>query len=632
MDQGGLNLEPEVIEVLKHVAAGRNFLLSGGAGSGKTYSLVQVIGELLRTDPSAFVACITFTNAAVREVESRISNERLTVRTIHDFLWDVVSPFQQELRKVLVELLSGDEPKLEPGTVVVSGNMFAGKKVQYKEFTRVGDGIVSHDEVIIIAHAMFETYPKIRDILRDRYRYILVDEYQDTAPEVVKILLDWLPLSSRQGLCGFFGDAMQSIYDEGVGSIQPYVVAGTVDEVRKQQNRRNPRLVFELANNLRTDGIVQGASKDLNAPNMIQGKVKDGVIRFYHSTGDDSRLQKVRDQLGWDFSDVLETKELNLTHNLIAPQAGFGDLMEIYDKDRVLAFRNRIVKFIKTNGNLNDYQSETFGKVVASLQKGKTGNALRAVSPTAGMQAFIDANPKLLEYANEIEFHQFRRLYVDKDQLIDDKKHTEEEITRKGSKRCDFVKHVFKIQSVVHLYEQRRFNEFLRKTEFRLTNAQDKLRIQKCVEDIGTMKDSPILDVIDFAHDNGLCIKDDKFANFRAEKRYLFDRLIGVAFSSFQKLYEYLEGRTTFSTQHKIKGREFERVLVLLDAGEWNHYNFTYLFEGSGTDSVIERTGKLFYVCCTRAKDVLAVYFQNPTPAVLKQAEAWFGKENVVEV
>lgn len=41
MDQGGLNLEPEVIEVLEHVAAGKNFLLSGGAGSGKTYSLVR---------------------------------------------------------------------------------------------------------------------------------------------------------------------------------------------------------------------------------------------------------------------------------------------------------------------------------------------------------------------------------------------------------------------------------------------------------------------------------------------------------------------------------------------------------------------------------------------------------------
>lgn len=73
MDQGGLKLEPEVQEVLKHALDGSSFLLSGGAGSGKTYSLVQVIGELLRTDLSAFIACITYTNAAVREIEFALS-------------------------------------------------------------------------------------------------------------------------------------------------------------------------------------------------------------------------------------------------------------------------------------------------------------------------------------------------------------------------------------------------------------------------------------------------------------------------------------------------------------------------------------------------------------------------------
>ncbi|WP_221967682.1 UvrD-helicase domain-containing protein [Rhizobium laguerreae] len=99
MDQGGLKLEAEVEEVLGHIHAGRNFLLSGGAGSGKTYSLVQVIGELLRKDPSAFVACITFTNAAVREVESRISNDRLVVRTIHDFLWEASARFRRSLQR-----------------------------------------------------------------------------------------------------------------------------------------------------------------------------------------------------------------------------------------------------------------------------------------------------------------------------------------------------------------------------------------------------------------------------------------------------------------------------------------------------------------------------------------------------
>jgi DNA helicase-2/ATP-dependent DNA helicase PcrA len=47
------------------------------------------------------------------------------------------------------------------------------------------------------------------------------------------------------------------------------------------------------------------------------------------------------------FSEIRKTKELNLTHNLVAPQAGFGDLMEIYDKDGVLAFKKRIVDYIK---------------------------------------------------------------------------------------------------------------------------------------------------------------------------------------------------------------------------------------------------------------------------------------------
>ena len=219
MDQGGLKLEPEVQEVLKHALDGSSFLLSGGAGSGKTYSLVQVIGELLRTDLSAFIACITYTNAAVREIEFRVVSDRLSVSTIHDFLWGTISPFQAEIRLVLLALMSGDDPQIKPGSTVISDDMFAGKTIEYKEFRILGEGIISHDEVIVLARGVFERYPKIRDILRDRFRYILVDEYQDTAPDVVKILLEFLPESKRKGVCGFFGDAMQSIYDKGVGSI-----------------------------------------------------------------------------------------------------------------------------------------------------------------------------------------------------------------------------------------------------------------------------------------------------------------------------------------------------------------------------------------------------------------------------
>lgn len=632
MAQNRIELEPEVIQVLQHVDAGRSFLLSGGAGSGKTYSLAQVIGELLRRDAASSIACITYTNAAVREIESRISSERLYVSTIHDFLWSAISPYQSELRKVLIKLLKEGTHLINPGSVEVTDEMLDGKVIQYKEYRILDKGIISHDEVIILACAVFERYSKIRNILRDKYRYILVDEYQDTAVDVIKILLDYLPQSSRNGVCGFFGDAMQSIYDDGIGSIKGYVDSGKVSEVKKEQNRRNPRIVYELANRLRSDGLQQHASNDEKAPNMCGGVVKDGTIRFYYSDGDADKLDDVRVALKWDFTDVRETKELNLTHNLIAPQAGFNELMEIYDKDCVLAFRDRIVKYIKGYDDINKFDDLSFGDVVAAVQAGKTGTALKAVSPTPTMTTFIAAHPHLLEEAKKCNFLEFRRMYVDKDQLLDDKKHSEADFARKGSQRCDFIKHVFKILTVVHLYQNRQYNEFLRKTEFRLYHHDDKARLRCCIDSVIAMSGKPIIEVIEYAHQEGLCIKDDRFEDFRNRKSYLFKRLTQVPCSAYQKLYDYLEGRTAYSTQHKIKGLEFERVLVVLDNGNWTKYNFDYLFEGGGNDSVRHRTQKLFYVCCTRAKDSLVVYFRNPSAATIAQAVTWFEPQNVIKI
>ena len=117
-----------------------------------------------------------------------------------------------------------------------------------------------------------------------------------------------------------------------------------------------------------------------------------------------------------------------------------------------------------------------------------------------------------------------------------------------------------------------------------------------------------------YAEEHGLVRKDDAFTNFVIRKPYLFNRVTPVKCLSYLALYEYLEGRTTYSTQHKIKGREFDRVLVVLDSGGWNKYNFTYLFEGSGTASVRERTEKLFYVC---------VFRKNGTVVSLNRGQ-WF--------
>lgn len=628
MDQEGLSLESEVVSVLEHASAGMNFVLSGGAGSGKTYSLVQVIGGLLQTYPAVTIACVTYTNAAVHEIRSRVDNKRLRVSTIHDFLWDAIGSFQSELKTVLLRSLEGETPVIKPGSVVVVPNLFEGKAIQYKEYKRLADGIVSHDEVIILARAMFEKYPKLRDIIRDRFSFILVDEYQDTAPEVVDILLEFLPQSSRFGVAGFFGDAMQAIYDDGIGDIRGWINRGQVVEVKKEQNRRNPRLVYELANELRNDGIVQRPSEDASAPNMRNGIVKDGTVHFYYTLGAHPDVNAVRAHLGWDFSDVAQTKELNLTHNLIAPQAGFGDLMAIYDKDGVIQFRDRIVEYLKKKNLLLDYDGLTFGEVLDALQNGQTGSELKAVSPTQSMQAFINVNPRLFTDAKSRNFLELRRMFLKKELLIDDKKQSEEDMARKGSNRCEFIKHVFRIQEVAHLYSSGKYNEFLRKTEFKLARASDKKVLKNYLEKIEGMANQPVIEVIEFAHTVGLCKKDDRLEDFIYRKPYLFERVKQVPYSSYQALYNYLEGRTGFSTQHKIKGLEFDRVLVVMNSGDWSKYNFGYLFEGTGNPTVLERTRKLFYVCCTRAKDSLAVYYHQPSEAVLTQAREWFGPEN----
>ena len=108
-----------------------------------------------------------------------------------------------------------------------------------------------------------------------------------------------------------------------------------------------------------------------------------------------------------------------------------------------------------------------------------------------------------------------------------------------------------------------------------------------------------------------------------------------VPYREVQELYKYLEGLTPFSTQHKTKGTEFDNILVILDNGNWNNYNFEKLFtarEEELSNSVVRRTFKIFYVCCTRAKENLAVFYHKPSKEVLSKAEEWFGIENMIGI
>ncbi|MFD1926463.1 UvrD-helicase domain-containing protein [Sporosarcina siberiensis] len=634
-----VDLENEVQQIFKHIDSGFNFLLSGGAGSGKTYSLVGVINQALIENPTDRVACITYTNAAVNEIEGRIQHKNLTVGTIHEFLWDNIKSFQIELKKVLAELINEQIHKRLVLPERIDFNYFSEATIQYKEYLLIKEGIVSHDEVLILANLMFEKYPKLCRIVKDKFKFIFIDEYQDSDELVVDIFLNHLKKGNGKNIVGFFGDAMQSIYDSGIGDLQSYISENQIKEVKKKQNRRNPKLVIDLANKLRTDGIVQEPSDDSEAPNMEDGKIKEGKISFYYTTKEE-KLNQLKKTLEWDFANTNETKELNLTHNLIAPQAGFKELMKIYDDDKILAYKDRIVKYIKNEGDVTIFSGYSFGEVIESLLEGKTESEKKSILPTRGMLEFINENLELYESAKKVSFDSFRKIYLDKDMLIDDKKDNSDDPSKPSSKRDEIIKHLFKIQDNINLYEQEEYNEFLRRTEFKITSIADKKEIKRIIEKMQDMSDSKIEEVIEFAHENRICRKDDNFNSFKEKKNYVYNRVKEVRFKEFQNLYAYLNGKTPFSTQHKIKGEEYNNVLVLLDNGNWSNYNFEYLFDdnilsslttskGQSYPKILRRTEKLFYVCCTRAKEDLVVYYHNPTPPIINKAKSWFGLSNV---
>lgn len=634
MVEAGLEPSAETRKLMQMVKNGDNFLLSGGAGSGKTYSLVETIRAVITELPTARIVCVTYTNAAVREIEDRIQHHNLNVSTIHDLLWDNLKSYQPNLKTTLLNLIMDENEESGrfclPEGIEVAKNLFSELEngIQYKEFVRLKDGIISHDELLVLAYHMFEKYPRLCGILKDKFPYIFVDEYQDTSPYVIKILLEHLNKSPKPCVVGLFGDAMQAIYPDTIGNIDAYKgdALGLVKEVKKEQNRRNPRLVYELANKLRTDGLIQHHSDDLAAPNMQDGVVKEGCIKFLYSKN--NGLDKVRDFLGWSG----DTKELNLTHNLIAEKAGFRSFMNVYDGNKILAYVKRIKNYIKENGITEDFLEKSFKQVLEFLKRGKSGRELNKLEPTKMMKEYIQENEEEFQMALKSPFSQLISLYVLKEHFLDDKKNDVNDLSKPGSLRDNLIKHLFKIQNTIHFYQEGVIYEFLKATDFKITSTNDKKKLKNVINTLVNVGEKSCGEVIDEADYLGICKIDDKLIRFKEEKKYIYELVSNIPFADFQNVYQYLEGHTPFSTQHKTKGSEYENVLVVLDNGKWNHYNFVALFDHTGKPSVLERTQKIFYVCCTRAKEKLAVFYHTPPDSVIDKAKEWFGCDNIVNL
>ena len=81
----------------------KSFVLQGGAGSGKTETLKELLIYINQTNPKAKVMCITHTNVAVNEILSRTGNA-FPVSTIHSFLNSLIKDYKKNIHTVIGEL------------------------------------------------------------------------------------------------------------------------------------------------------------------------------------------------------------------------------------------------------------------------------------------------------------------------------------------------------------------------------------------------------------------------------------------------------------------------------------------------------------------------------------------------
>lgn len=659
----------EIEEIFSHIDQKNHFLLSGGAGSGKTHTLVELLQGIYDRNPKARVACITFTNVASDEIKERANFENLSVSTIHDFLWLNISSYQINLKNALLDIF--------PDKEIVIDEI---EKIDYREYKNYKKGIISHDDIMILSEYLFKSFPLLSRILKDKYDFIFVDEYQDTFKPVAEILLKYLNQSEKRISIGFFGDSMQSIFEKGIEDINEYIgvedeLSPKVKEVLKKINRRNPQTVIDLSNQVRLDTLKQKAEKGNKAPNNDEeGNIKVGSAKFLYSKSNINSIDDIKNLSffkGWDFTDSKNTKELFLSHYLIAKRAGFTQLMDIYYKDKIVggdSYLKRIKDYIKTNSSSVDYNSMTFKEVIENLIKSidsdltyekamkmlsnkmfqnsgftylKATNALNKeytgiskILPTEGHYSFISNHSNLFELANDIPYESLSKIYLDKDKLIGKKKSKNEDSNRRTDERDPLIKYLMKIQEILFLFQEEKYFEVINKVDFKIRLGRHKKELKDSLIKLNSLKEASINTVMEQAHKLNICILDDRTVTFIESNKYLLERVKEVSFKEITNLYYYIEDMTTYSTQHGIKGAEFQNVIVNLDKSGDRKLNYKCLFEQDlSKRDILKRTQKLFYVCCTRAMENLIVFYQDDySDKVVIQAEEWFGKSNVFNV
>lgn len=285
-------------------------LVIAGAGSGKTRVLTYKIVDLLRSGYEPWrILALTFTNKAAREMESRIRDvvgektaSRLRMGTFHSVFLRILRQHEEEigfkpsftiydtsdsrsLLKSIIKDFGLDEKVYKASTIhsiisnaknaltdpdrYIEDNYDADKKARrpmtgriyqaYVERCRRADAM-DFDDILVYMNILLRDFPDIRRHYQEFFRYILVDEYQDTNFSQHLIISQLAAMHKH--LC-VVGDDAQSIYS---------FRGANIGNILNMQQRYPELRIFKLERNYRSTQNIINAAGSLIDKNTRQMK------------------------------------------------------------------------------------------------------------------------------------------------------------------------------------------------------------------------------------------------------------------------------------------------------------------------------------------------------------------------
>lgn len=296
-------------------------LIVAGAGSGKTRVLTFRIAYLLQQFKAApnEILALTFTNKAAREMKERILKligdkaQKLWMGTFHsifskilrfeaeklgygkDFTIYDTSDSEQVVKQILQEL-NFDPKEIKPKTIRnkisdAKNQLISPNDFQHRFVSSTLDDITSRvyaiyqkrlkqsnamdfDDLLVKPIELFEEHPEVLEQYQDRFKYILIDEYQDTNHaqyKVTKMLAD-----KYNNIC-VVGDDAQSIYSFRGADISNILNFKEDYENAKQvpleQNYRSSKSILLCA-----DSIIKKNSNQLDKTLWTEKDLGDPIV------------------------------------------------------------------------------------------------------------------------------------------------------------------------------------------------------------------------------------------------------------------------------------------------------------------------------------------------------------------